>query len=61
MGLLLCEDGLLVFKTEYTRDDGVPELYVIVSGELYCGPIDAACVEVTQDCVDVACEAWELT
>lgn len=47
-GLLLLVDGLtLIMKTEYSRDDGSCECYIVESGEAFCGKGDSAeCYEV---------------
>lgn len=50
---------------EYMRDGRdepscEPDLYVVESGERYCGPVDVTCVEVTADAIANAREAWEL-
>lgn len=47
-GVLLLWDGILVFKTEYLKENGDPVCYVVASGEYYCGKgFDVECVEVT--------------
>jgi hypothetical protein len=66
-GVLLRRDGVLVFKTEYSKGNEVtpgqsapdPECYCLESGETYCGDLDADCLEVTGECVDAARAAWE--
>lgn len=59
-GILLTEEGILVFKTEYSREDGSPYLYVALSGEYYCGDTSAACVEVSGLCDDAAKDHWRI-
>jgi hypothetical protein len=58
-GVLLLRDGVLVFKTEYTKPSGEPEVYVLASGEVYCGAgVDVDCIEVTEDVIEAAREPW---
>lgn len=59
-GILLTLDGILVFKTEYHRDGGRPDLYVALSGERYCGSESAMCVEVSALCDDAAKDYWRI-
>jgi hypothetical protein len=59
-GILLTEEGHLVFKTEYSTDDGKPELYVGASGEHFCGDVNQRCVDVTGLCEDLARDQWKI-
>lgn len=59
-GVLLLRDGTAVLKTEYAKNDsGDPEVYLLASGEYYCGGYDEDCVDATDDVIDAARSRWE--
>lgn len=59
-GVLLLRDGVALFKTEYAKSNGDPEVFVLASGECYCGDgYDVDCIDVTADVVDEVRSQWE--
>ena len=45
IGLMLHDNGIMLMKTEYHNDAGNPEVYIVESGEYYCGQINKVCVQ----------------
>ena len=44
VGILLTDDNTLICKSEYRKDNGECECYIISSGEFYCGPQHTICI-----------------
>jgi hypothetical protein len=58
-GLLVLRNGDVLFKTEYTDDNGRPEVYVALSGKRYGDGDDVDCVEATEAACEAARGQWE--